>query len=188
MMFGGLRIDAAVVRELIHAVEPMAIEAATLAERRHMESQVEQQRILELDLQQARYEASLAERRCAACDPDNRLIAATLEKSWEATLRRVQECELRLNTARAPMATLATPNFAGIAEDLEAAWKSSSVTMRTRQQLLRTLVNEITADIDEAAHEIVLIITGRAVNTPSFVSVSPGVASMAAARRTPLWP
>jgi DNA invertase Pin-like site-specific DNA recombinase len=70
MMFGGLRIDAAVVRELIHAVEPMAIEAALLAERRHMERQVEQLRILELELQQARYEASLAERRYAACDPD----------------------------------------------------------------------------------------------------------------------
>ena len=158
MMFGGLRIDAAVVRELIRAVEPMAIEAAMLAERRHMESQVEQQRILELDLQQARYEASLAERRYAACDPDNRLIAATLEKSWEATLRRVQECELGLNAARAPIATLTKPDFAGIAEDLVAAWKTSSVTMRTRQQLLRTLVNEITTDVDEAAREIVLTI------------------------------
>ena len=158
MMFGGLRIDAAVVRELIRAVEPMAIEAAMLAERRHMEGQGEQQRILELDLQQARYEASLAERRYAACDPDNRLIAATLEKSWEATLRRVQECELRLNAARVPIAALAKPDFAGIAEDLEAAWKTSSVTMRTRQQLLRTLVNEITTDVDEAAREIVLTI------------------------------
>jgi DNA invertase Pin-like site-specific DNA recombinase len=158
MMFGGLRIDSAVVRELIRAVEPMAIEAATLAERRHMESQAEQQRVLELDLQQARYEASLAERRYAACDPDNRLIAATLEKSWEATLRRVQECELRLNTTRVPSVPLAKPNFVDIAEDLEAAWKTSSVTMRTRQQLLRTLVNEITADIDEGAREIVLII------------------------------
>ena len=55
-----------------------------------MERQADQRRILELELQQARYEASLAERRYAACDPDNRLIAATLEKSWEATLRRVQ--------------------------------------------------------------------------------------------------
>jgi len=44
-----------------------------------MESQGEQRRIVELELQQARYEASLAERRYAACDPDNRLIAAQLE-------------------------------------------------------------------------------------------------------------
>ena len=158
MMFGGLRIDAAVVRELIRAVEPMAIEAAVLAERRQMERQAEQRRILELELQQARYEASLAERRYAACDPDNRLIAATLEKSWEAALRRVQDCELRLDTATASHAEAPKPDFAGIAEDLEAAWKTPSVTMRTRQQLLRTLVNEITADLDEEAREIVLTI------------------------------
>ena len=158
MMFGGLRIDAAVVRELIRAVEPMAIEAAVLAERRQMERQAEQRRILELELQQACYEASLAERRYAACDPDNRLIAATLEKSWEAALRRVQDCELRLDTATASYAAAPKPDFAGIAEDLEAAWKTPSVTMRTRQQLLRTLVNEITADLDEEAREIVLTI------------------------------
>ena len=156
MSFAGQRTDAAVGRELIRAVEPMAIEAALSAERMHMDSQREQQRILELELQQARYEASLAERRYAACDPDNRLIAAQLEKSWEATLRRVQECEARLDMARAEKAMIAKPDFAALAEDLEAAWKSPRVTMRTRQQLMRTLVNEITADIDEAAREIVL--------------------------------
>jgi DNA invertase Pin-like site-specific DNA recombinase len=159
MTFGGLRIDAAVVQELIRAVEPMAIEAAQSAERRHMERQAEQQRILELELQQARYEASLAERRYAACDPDNRLIAATLEKSWEATLRRVQECETRLDVASAPTKDTRTkPDFTGLAEDLEAAWKTPRVTMRTRQQLLRTLMNDITVDLDEAAREIVLTI------------------------------
>ena len=81
--FGGLRVDAAVARELLRAVEPMAIEAAVEAERRYMEARGEQQRIVELERQQARYEASLAERRYAACDPDNRLIAAQLEKSCE---------------------------------------------------------------------------------------------------------
>ena len=62
----------------------------------------ERQRIVELELQQARYEASLAERRYAACDPDNRLIAAQLEKSWEAALRRVAACEARLEAMRTP--------------------------------------------------------------------------------------
>jgi len=82
--FGGPRVDAAIARELLRAVEPLAIEAALEAERMHMESHKEQQRIIELDLQQARYEASLAERRYAACDPDNRLIAAQLEKELGA--------------------------------------------------------------------------------------------------------
>jgi hypothetical protein len=54
---------------------------------------VKKQRIVELELQQARYEASLAERRYAACDPDNRLIAVQLENSWEAALCRVETCQ-----------------------------------------------------------------------------------------------
>lgn len=158
MMFGGLRVDAALARELIRAVEPMAIEAAQLAERRTMEQQAEHRRILELELQQARYEASLAERRYAACDPDNRLIAATLEKNWEAALRRVRDGEARLDATITSTPTPAMPDLSAIAEDLEAAWKNASVTMRSRQQLARALVNDIIVDIDEQTREIVLII------------------------------
>src|SRR5215831_4609556 len=100
LTFGGLRVDAAIARELLRAVEPMAIEAAIEAERMHRKQQEDQHRIVDLELQQARYEARLAERRYAACDPDNRLIASQLEKSWEAALRRVQTCEARLEAVR----------------------------------------------------------------------------------------
>jgi DNA invertase Pin-like site-specific DNA recombinase len=158
MMFGGLRVDALLARELMRAVAPMAIEAARLAEQRKMERQAEHRRLLELELQQARYDTSLAERRYAACDPDNRLIAATLEKNWETALRRVRDCEGRLEQATASAPTPVMPDLRAIAEDLEAAWKNTNVTMRCRQQLVRALVNEITVDIDERAREIVLII------------------------------
>jgi excisionase family DNA binding protein len=161
LTFSGPRVDAAVARELLRAVEPMAIEAAREAERLHVESRDEQQRIVELELQQARYEASLAERRYAACDPDNRLIAAQLEKSWEAALRRVETCEARLQAVRTPDPAAIVPNFAGLADDLEAAWNAPSVSMRARQRLLRALVTDIIADIDEAAREVVLTVHWR---------------------------
>ena len=159
--FGAMRVDAAIARELLRAVEPMAIEAALQAERRYMEVQSEQQRIVELDLQQARYEAALAERRYAACDPDNRLIAAQLEKSWEATLQRVQACEARLDAVQRPNPAAAAPDFAGLAEDLQAAWNSPGVTMRSRQQLLRALIADIIAEYDETSREILLTIHWR---------------------------
>lgn len=79
--FGGARIDAAVAEEIVRVVEPVAIEAALETERMHHQRQNQRRRILELDLQQARYDAGLAERRYAACDPENRLIAAQLEKN-----------------------------------------------------------------------------------------------------------
>lgn len=97
MSFNGFRTDAAVAREALEAVAPMAIEAALEAEQMQLESEARRRQMIEMDLQQARYEASLAERRYAACDPENRLIAAQLERNWEATLRRVETCEARLS-------------------------------------------------------------------------------------------
>jgi excisionase family DNA binding protein len=139
----------------------MAVEAAMEAERKYMEARGEQQRIVELELQQAQYEASLAERRYAACDPDNRLIAAQLEKSWEAALRRVEMCQARLDAVKRPNPPVVPPDFTGLAEDLTAAWNAPGVTMRTRQQLLRALVTDIIADVDEVAREVVLTIHWR---------------------------
>ena len=158
IMFSGLRVDAAIAREILRTVEPMAIEAAMEAERRSMEGRREQQRIVELELQQAQYEASLAERRYAACDPDNRLIAAQLEKSWETALRRVETCRARLEAVQTPQPVAVPPDFTGLASDLETAWNAPGVTMRTRQRLLRALVTDIIADVDEASREVVLTI------------------------------
>jgi hypothetical protein len=161
IIFGAKRVDAAIARELLRALEPMAIDAALQAERRHMELQGERRRIVELELQQAQYEASLAERRYAACDPDNRLIPAQLERSWEATLLRVQACEARLAAVETPGSTAPVPDFVGLADDLEAAWNAPGVTMRSRQQLLRALIAEIIADYDQSSREIILTIRWR---------------------------
>lgn len=159
MTFGGSRVDAAIARELLRAVQPMAIEAAMEAERMQVQTLNEQRRVVELELVQARYEATLAERRYAACDPDNRLIAAQLEKSWESTLRRVEACRAQLDAMCASaQESTAAPDFTGLAEDLEAAWNAPGVTMRARQQLMRALITDIIADVDEEAREIILTI------------------------------
>ena len=156
--FGGLRIDSAIASEMLRAVAPMAIEAAHEAQRMLREEGQDRRRIAELELRQAQYDASLAERRYAACDPDNRLIAAQLEKAWEATLQRVEACRQRLEDMQTPDAGQPLPDLTGLADDLAAAWKSPRTTMRTRQRLVRALITEIIADVDETAGEIVLVI------------------------------
>ncbi|WP_313904299.1 recombinase family protein [Rhizobium leguminosarum] len=151
-------VDAAVARELLRAVEPLAIEATFEAERMHRERQEDQRNIHDLELRQARYEASLAERRYAACDPDNRLITAQLEKNWETALRRVRDLEAR-KPAESPSTIKVDPGtFANLADNLQAAWDSTDVTMRARQQLLRTLIADIVVDVDDAVREVVLTI------------------------------
>src|SRR5262245_11311701 len=93
----GKRLDEAIATEMLRAVAPMAIEAAMEAELMLRDKDEDRRRIAEMELSQARYDASLAERRYAACDPENRLIAAQLEKAWEATLRRVEDCQQQLD-------------------------------------------------------------------------------------------
>ncbi len=159
--FGGSRVDAAIAMEILWAVEPMAIEAALEAEKMHRDGEAERRRIAELDLQQAEYDASLAERRYAACDPENRLIAAQLEKHWEAALRRVEACRLRLAAVDAPDPAVPMPNFEGMAADLAAAWSAPGVTTRSRQHLVRALISDIIADVDDATREVVLTIHWR---------------------------
>jgi DNA invertase Pin-like site-specific DNA recombinase len=161
LTFGSSRVDSVLARELLRAVEPIAVEAATAAERLRMERVNERRHILELDLQKARYEASLAERRYAACDPDNRLIAAQLEKSWETALRQVEACQARLEPARDITQSANAADFLGLANDLETAWTSPNVSMRSRQQLLRALVVDIIADVDEAVRDVILTIHWR---------------------------
>jgi DNA invertase Pin-like site-specific DNA recombinase len=154
----GKRIDETIAVEMLRAVTPMAIEAAEEAERMLRDEDQDRRRIAELELQQAQYDASLAERRYAACDPDNRLIAAQLEKAWETSLERVERCLERLDRMQTPGADDVRPDFTGLADDLSAAWKALRTTMRTRQRLVRALITEIVVDIDAAAGEIVLVI------------------------------
>jgi DNA invertase Pin-like site-specific DNA recombinase len=154
----GKRIDETIAAEMLRAVAPIAIEAAEEAERMLRDEDQDRRRIAELELQQAEYDASLAERRYAACDPDNRLIAAQLEKAWETALQRVERCRERLDRMQISDVDNLRHDLTGLADDLSAAWKAPRTTMRTRQRLVRALITEIIVDIDEAAREIVLVI------------------------------
>ena len=67
-------------------------------------------------------------------------------------------CEARLAAQDASDPTPNAADLTGLAGDLEAAWNAPGVSMRTRQRLVRTLIADIIADVDEDAREVVLVI------------------------------
>lgn len=155
-------MDAADAEEILRTVEPMAIEASLKAERMRVEHQRERERAVELDLQQARYDASLEG--SGAMLPVILIvapIATQLEKAWEATLPRVQASEARLDAMRTTEPPTVVPHLAGLAGDLRAAWNAPGVSMRTRQRLVRALTAAIIVDVDDEAREIELTIHWR---------------------------
>ena len=156
--FGGAKAEKLVAAALLDAVAPFAIEAAVAAQTTMSKAAQDRRSVLELELQQARYEASLAERRYAACDPENRLIASELEKRWEEALGRVRAFEQRLEGDDSCDDPVDPGQLEDLANDLQSAWDAPGTTMRNRQRLVRTLIEDIIADIDEATGEIVLVI------------------------------
>jgi DNA invertase Pin-like site-specific DNA recombinase len=158
--FGAVRPDAAIAREILIAVQPMAVEAAFVAAREVNSQLDERHRALELELEQARYEVKLATRRYEKVDPDNRLVASELEARWNAAIEKLHECEARLAasiTAAAPP-PISPDVLVGLAQDLETAWSAPTTTMRTRQRLVRVLIEEIVVDVDDSTREVVLAI------------------------------
>ena len=156
--FGGARAEKLVATALLDAVAPLAIEAAIAAQSAMSKAAQDRRSVLELELQQARYEASLSERRYASCDPENRLIASELEKRWEKALGRVRAFEQRLEDDDGCDDPVNLGQLEDLAQDLQSAWDAPGTTMRNRQRLVRTLIEDIIADIDEATGEIVLVI------------------------------
>lgn len=160
--FGARRPDLAIGAEILLVVEPFAVEAALMAEQDVNLQFSERRQALELERQQAEYQVKLAARRYEKVDPDNRLVAAELEARWNAAMSRLQECETQLLTS-----TVSSPPAAdresllALSSDLTAVWKSPSAEMRTKQRLVRALIEEIVVDVDEGNREVALVIHWR---------------------------
>lgn len=161
LSFGGLWVDDAVANELLRAIEGNAVEAALMAAEQMEQQRQELRKSLELELEQARYEARLASRRYEAVDPEQRLVAAELEARWNSALQKTRDLEDRLDgfdrgTNQAPV-----PNkelLLSLAQDLPAIWNSPSTDMRLKQRIVHILIEEIVVDVDESTREIVLLI------------------------------
>jgi hypothetical protein len=156
-----LRPDRAIASEILKAVEGNAIEAALEVAARVAEQQQQRHRVLSLELEQAQYEVRLAARRYEAVDPDNRLVAAELEARWNVALQSAGEVEKRLRQNELPENATRIPDketLASLAHDLPAVWNSPTTEMRLKQRIIRILIEEIVADVDEATTEIVLMI------------------------------
>jgi DNA invertase Pin-like site-specific DNA recombinase len=160
--FGGCRPDTAIGREILVAVQPLAVEAALVAAQQVDQELDDQRRAIELERQQLAYQVQLAARRYEAVDPDNRLVAAELEARWNAALSKLRECQGRIE-ARATEVPVPIDKsiLLSLAEDLQAVWHAPTTEMRTKQQVVRALVEEVVVDVDDAKREVVMVIHWR---------------------------
>jgi DNA invertase Pin-like site-specific DNA recombinase len=146
LAFGGLRVEAAIERELLQVLTPGAIEAA-LASAAHTTAETAAARLaLELELREAQYEAGRAQRQYDAVEPENRLVADTLERRWNAALERVAALERRVamrSPAAPPPAAPDRAALLALAQDFPAVWADPATDVRIKKRVSRLLMQEI---------------------------------------------
>jgi len=158
--FGGLRADDAIEEALIGVVGPGAIAAANAAAREAGERRDQVRDALGRDLEAARYAADRAFRQYDAADPANRLVTGELEARWNRALIHVAEVESKIaaHDAAIPLAAIDLASLGVLASNLQAVWSAPTTDARLKKRIVRTLIHEIVADIDDAASEIVLVV------------------------------
>ena len=159
--FGGLRVDDAIEDALLQVVEPGAIDAAIRAAREAAGRRDQVRDALTRDLEAARYDADRAFRQYDASDPENRLVTAELELRWNKALTCVGEIEEKIaaHEAATPAHTPLSPAQAeALAGDLRQVWSVPATDARLKKRIVRTVIREVVADIDDDASEIVLLI------------------------------
>jgi len=157
----GVCVDRVVSAEVLRAVGGNAVEAAVEAAERKRQQEREEQRAQELELEQARYQARLAERRYEQVDPEQRLVARELEARWEAAMRKVQALEERVRHSAESGRASAIPDkeiLMSLAQDLPAVWNAPQTDAGLKQRIVRILIREVVVDVDEAKQEIVVLI------------------------------
>jgi len=160
LSFGSLALERAVEDAIFAVVAPGAIDAALAAAAQTQEQQTEREAHARLALEQLRYEAERARRQYDAVDPANRLVAAELERRWNAALDAVAAQERHL----AGLATIsASPavDVAGLralAEDLPRVWQDSRTDARLKKRLVRTLIEELLVDVSADASRLHVIV------------------------------
>ena len=149
---GGRRLEQRVLDEVFAVLQPAALaatgQALTDAERAHAATL----HAFELSVERTRYEADRARRQYDAVEPENRLVARTLERALETKLaaQRHAERDLLAAKARRPVQLtddeLAWLHRAGA--DVRAVFNAPSTTFRERKQLLRAIVAEVVITVD----------------------------------------
>jgi DNA invertase Pin-like site-specific DNA recombinase len=143
-------LDAAIAEEVLAALQPAQLELALAALE---ELEVRDQTIFrqwQMRLERAEYEAALAERRYQEVDPSQRLVAATLERRWNAALLQWEEikkqaAEFQRQEARVASAEQKAKVLA-LVRDLPRLWRASTTQAKDRKRMLRLLIKDIAVE------------------------------------------
>jgi hypothetical protein len=168
----GASIDDAIGQLLVEAMTPVVLDVA-LAVQQELQARIDEaDRLRFQQVERARYEAELARRRFMQVDPDNRLVADSLEAEWNDKLRALEqareEYERRCVEDRLELDDVKTARIRELASDFPRLWRDPRTPDRERKRMVRLLIEDVTLIKDHGLHVHVRFRAGatRSIHLP----------------------
>ncbi len=145
----GDSVDPFIVEAFFQALSPIELDVYARAVATQQETIDQVSHAHHQHLERLRYEARLSERQFLRVDPDNRLVAAELEKRWNAALaelRRAEETEAQQRKPLPPLLALSEElqtAFKAIGQHLPSLWQRGLVSQPQKKALLRCLIDKV---------------------------------------------
>ena len=150
--FAGRTVDRRFAEELLRAISPLGLPASLRAIDELAAARDDQREPLARQLQQLAYEAERVGVQYHEADPRNRLVAAELERRWNAKLEEVVALEARLTELQRGVQALGDEDrkrILGLGERFDEVWQSEACPMELKKKIARTVIEEVLVDLDE---------------------------------------
>jgi hypothetical protein len=156
---------------LLDTMTPVSIEIALAVQCEIMARQQEAERLRAQQVERAQYESDLARQRYLRCDPNNRLVASTLEADWNAALRALEQAQADFEQQRQqdmlPITDEIRSRVMALTTDFPKVWRDPQTTDRDRKRMVRLLIEDVT--LLKASHAITLQVRFRGGSTKSLM-------------------
>ncbi len=144
----GAGIDQAIGELLVQMIEPVTLEVA-LAVQQELQSRLDEaDQLRHQQVERARYEADLAQNRYMQVDPNNRLVADSLEADWNEKLRALTEAQERYEQQcqadRVIFDEQSKARVLSLATDFPRLWRDPQTPDRERKRMVRLLIEDVT--------------------------------------------
>jgi len=172
----GHHIDKAIGQLLCDLVTPVALEAAIEIQHQLQGRLDEADQLRKQQVVRARYEADVAQQRFMQVDPNNRLVADTLESDWNEKLRAVnraqEEYEQRRQADQAQLDEEQRQQILSLASDFPRLWHDERTPRRERKRLVRLMIEDVTLSKGEQL-KVEVCLRGGATRTLTLPAPSP---------------
>jgi DNA invertase Pin-like site-specific DNA recombinase len=151
-------LDEEIERILLAALAPDQIKMALASLEQIEQEQSSLSRQWQLRLERTQFETERARRQYSLVEPENRLVARSLERSWEQKMRETEKVEHEYQDWLVQHRLEITPadrqEILSLGENLPKLWNAASTTPADRKQIVRLLIRDVVVDPDRVKGKV----------------------------------